>query len=62
MKITDEDLEYVAYAIRQDFDQADNRFRADFQRYEYRMELIERAKRFGLTDLVTELKSDIRVE
>lgn len=62
MKITDEDLEYVAYAIRQDFDTCETRFRADFQRYEYRMELIERAKRFGLTDLVTELKSDIRVE
>jgi len=62
MKPTDNDLDYIASRIRDDFDTCDTRFRSEFYRYEYRMELIERAKRFGLPDLVTELKSDIRVE
>ena len=60
--MTTDDLQYFAQKIREDFDTADSRFRGDFQRYEFRMELIERAKRFGLNDLVNELKSDIRIE
>ncbi len=59
--MTQEDKDYIALKIREDFDGADNRFRSDFQRYEYRMELIERAKRLGLPDLVTELKSDLQL-
>lgn len=62
MKPTKEDIEYIARKIREDFDSSDYRFRSDFHRYEYRMELIERAYRFGLVDLVNEMKSDLRVK
>lgn len=60
--MTVEDKEYISSKIREDFDTADSRFRGDFQRYEYRMELIERAQRFGFNELVNELKSDIKIQ
>lgn len=56
-----DDKDYIALKIREDFDNASSRFRGDFYRYEYRLELIERAKRFGLTELVNELKSDLQL-
>jgi len=56
-----EDKDYIALKIREDFDAADHRFRSDFQRYEFRMELIERADRLKLSDLVAELKSDLQL-
>lgn len=60
--MTQDDKEYIARKIREDFDSSDYRFRSDFQRYEYRMELIERAQRLGLTDMADEMKSDLRVK
>lgn len=59
--MTVEDKEYFAQKIREDFDTADSRFRGDFQRYEYRMELIERAARNGMKELAEEMRSDLKV-
>ena len=59
--MTVEDKQYISHKIRDDFDTADSRFRGDFQRYEYRMELIERAIRFGLKELAEEMRSDLKV-
>ena len=59
--MTVEDKEYFAQKIREDFDTADSRFRGDFQRYEYRMELIERAIRNGMKELAEEMRSDLKV-
>lgn len=60
--MTQEDKQYLASKIREDFDTADSRFRGDFQRYEFRMELIERAHRFGLCKLAEEMRSDLKVK
>lgn len=59
--MTVEDKEYFAQKIREDFDTADSRFRGDFQRYEFRMELIERAHRNGMKELAEEMRSDLKV-
>ena len=59
--MTVEDKEYFAQKIREDFDTADSRFRGDFQRYEFRMELIERAARNDLKELAEEMRSDLKV-
>ena len=59
--MTVEDKEYISHKIREDFDTADSRFRGDFQRYEFRMELIERAIRFGLKEVAEDMRSDLKV-
>ena len=59
--MTPDDLQYFAQKIREDFDTSDSRFRGDFQRYEYRMELIERAIRNGLKELAEEMRKDLKV-
>jgi hypothetical protein len=59
--MTVEDKQYLASKLREDFDTSDSRFRGDFQRYEYRMELIERAIRNGLKELAEEMRSDLKV-
>lgn len=59
--MTVEDKQYLASKIREDFDTADSRFRGDFQRYDFRMELIERAMRNDLKELAEEMRSDLKV-
>jgi hypothetical protein len=54
-----EDKDWIARKIRKDFDSAGSRSHSDFYRYEFRLECIERAKRFGLTDLAEELRKDL---
>lgn len=62
VNLTPEDRIYLQMKLREDFDTADARFRGDFQRYEYRMELIERANRWGFRPLAHEMKNDILIE
>lgn len=60
--MTTDDLQYISRKIREDFDSASDRFRGDFQRYEFRMELIERAHRLGLCKLAEEMRMDERLQ
>lgn len=60
--MTVEDKEWIARKLREDFDTADSRFRGDFQRYEFRMELIERAMRNDLKELAEEMRKDLKVK
>jgi hypothetical protein len=59
--MNEEDKEYYSQKLREDFDSADHRFRGDFQRYEHRLELIEKARRLNNDELVKEMKSDLKV-
>lgn len=58
---TSDDMQYIAGRIREDFDTVHKRFRSEFHRYEYCMELIERARRLGLTELAEEMRADNRI-
>jgi hypothetical protein len=60
--MTEEKKQLLAYLIRQEFDAINSKPQPIFMKYEGQLELVELAKEFELSELVKEMKSDLRIK